>query len=148
METNRWLIAGGVLTAIASLAHLGCIVGGPEWYRFFGAGEQMARESAAGLLRPALITVFIAAVLGTWAAYALAAGTGTATWPAMRFVLAGATAVFLLRGLAGFPLMAIGLGRTATFWGWSSVVCLAIGALYLVGTWKAWPMLGAVRATS
>ena len=35
-------------SAIAALAHLGCIIFGGDWYRFFGAGEQMARMAEAG----------------------------------------------------------------------------------------------------
>ena len=32
-----------VAVLIAALLHVACIVGGPAWYRFFGAGERMAR---------------------------------------------------------------------------------------------------------
>ena len=34
-----WLAIGGGLSLAAALAHLACIVGGPDWYRFFGAGR-------------------------------------------------------------------------------------------------------------
>ena len=43
MAANPFLIAGGVLSALASLLHIAVIAGGPAWYRFFGAGEGMAR---------------------------------------------------------------------------------------------------------
>ncbi|MGB4860371.1 MAG: hypothetical protein WBP11_13735 [Dokdonella sp.] len=45
---NHYLIAGGILSAIAALIHLGCIVFGAPWYRFFGAGERMAQMASAG----------------------------------------------------------------------------------------------------
>ena len=35
---NPWLIAGGAMSAAAAAVHLAAIVGGPDWYRFFGAG--------------------------------------------------------------------------------------------------------------
>jgi len=41
----------GCLSLLASLAHLAIIVGGPSWYRFFGAGEQLATMAEQGLLR-------------------------------------------------------------------------------------------------
>ena len=69
--TNSCLIAGAASSAIAALLHLGCIVFGPSWYRFFGAGERMARLAAAGHIVPALVTVGIAAVLIVWSLYAL-----------------------------------------------------------------------------
>ena len=69
---NGWLIAGGLLSAAAALLHLGAIPGGGDWYRFFGAGEAMARAAEQGDLRPPMMTIAIAAILATWAAYAFA----------------------------------------------------------------------------
>ena len=43
---RSWLIAAGVVGA--ALLHLACIIGGPAWYRFLGAGERMARLGATG----------------------------------------------------------------------------------------------------
>lgn len=65
-----WLLVGGWLSVAAALLHIACIFGGPDWYRFFGAGEAMARAAARGDRRPALITLGIAAALLVWAAYA------------------------------------------------------------------------------
>ena len=45
---RSWLIAAGVLNAGAALLHLPCIIGGPAWPRFLGAGERMARLGATG----------------------------------------------------------------------------------------------------
>jgi hypothetical protein len=42
------LILAGAGSLAASILHLACIAGGPEWYRFFGAGERMARMAARG----------------------------------------------------------------------------------------------------
>jgi hypothetical protein len=41
-KPNFWLVGGGILSAIAALLHAAVIAGGPDWYRFFGAGEEMA----------------------------------------------------------------------------------------------------------
>ncbi len=62
---NPWLIAAGVLSAAAALLHLAIVAGGPDWYRFFGAGEGMARMAERGLLRPTLITLAIARSWGS-----------------------------------------------------------------------------------
>jgi hypothetical protein len=72
IDGGRWLVAGGVLSAGASLLHLGCIAGGASWYRFFGAGEKMARMAERGW-RAVPVTVLIAAVLALWSAYAFSA---------------------------------------------------------------------------
>jgi hypothetical protein len=138
---NPWLFAGGAGSALAALAHLGCIVFGASWYRFFGAGEQMARQAAAGQLRPTLITLVIAGALGVWALYAYMAARGDAL-PAARFVLVAVTSVYLLRGVGGLFLIAQPLGRAPQFWAWSSAVCLLLGVVHAVGLARSW---GALR---
>ena len=53
---NIFLIIAGSLSAIAAILHLGCIYFGAPWYRFFGAGEQMAILAEQGSVQPTLIT--------------------------------------------------------------------------------------------
>lgn len=140
--TNSALIAAALVTAVAALAHLGCIVFGAPWYRFFGAGERMAQLALAGSPVPALVTAGIAAVLAVWSLYALAGAGAIGRLPLLRTALCLITAVFLLRGVAGVVLAAIAPGeRGVAFWLWSSAICLGIGALYLIGTWQAWSRL-------
>jgi hypothetical protein len=140
---NPWLVTGGALTALAALLHLGCIVFGASWYRFFGAGERMARLAEAGSPMPALVTAGIATVLAVWSLYALSGAGLAPRLPLLRTALCAITAVFLLRGVAGFALAAVAPGeRGVAFWCWSSAICLGLGVLYLVGTWRAWPRPG------
>ncbi|MGQ4584278.1 hypothetical protein [Lysobacter sp. F60174L2] len=40
-----------MLNAIAALLHVGCIIFGASWYRFFGAGERMAQLASAGFVQ-------------------------------------------------------------------------------------------------
>jgi hypothetical protein len=140
MQGNWFLIAGGVASLLASVAHLAVIVGGPAWYRFFGAGEDMARAAERGLWIAPAVTVGIASVLAIWAAYAFAGAGLIGRLPLMRPALVAISAVYLLRALwliPGLPL----LGRTPEFILWSSLIVLAIGALYAIGTWRAWQVL-------
>jgi len=69
---NGWLIAAGIGSALAALLHLAVIVGGPDWYRLFGAGERMARAAERGAVFPVLLTVGIAMACFIWSAYAFA----------------------------------------------------------------------------
>jgi hypothetical protein len=71
MTPNIPLIVGAALSAIAALLHLCVIFGGPAWYRFFGAGERMAAGGGGRALVSPVLTLLIACVLATWAAYAL-----------------------------------------------------------------------------
>lgn len=137
--THPYLLAGAALSAVAALLHLGCIFFGPSWYRFFGAGERMAQLSAAGHIAPVLITAGIAAVLAIWSLYALSGAGVIPRLPLLRTALILITGIYLFRGLVGFVLAAAAPGeRSVAFWCWSSVICLGIGVLHLIGTRRAW----------
>ena len=141
MAQNPFLIVGGVLSAAASLLHLAVIAGGPSWYRFFGAGEEMARMAEQGSLTPALITIGIAAVLAIWAAYAFAGAGLIPRLPLMRTALVLISAIYLLRGLVLVPAFIVNPGGVLPFVLWSSLIVLVYGVAYAVGTWIAWPGL-------
>ncbi len=140
---NGWLMAAGGLSAAASVAHLACIVGGPAWYRFMGAGEQMARMVERGMIRPHLITLFIAAVLAGWAAYAFSGAGLLPRLPLLRTCLVLITAVYLLRAAALPWMLATMPDRGAPFLIWSSAIVLGFGLVHAVGVWTAWASLGA-----
>ena len=138
---NRFFIAAAAFNAVAAALHVGCIVFGAPWYRFFGAGERMARLAAAGSWVPTVITACIAAVLALWCLYALSAAGYGPKLPLVRPVLCVITSIYLLRGFAALPLAVFGLGRSTTFWLWSSAICLLIGAVHLAGLRSAWARL-------
>lgn len=138
---NPILVAGGVLSAAASLLHLAVIVGGPSWYRFFGAGESMARMAERGAVAPTLITMGIAAVLAIWAAYAFAGAGLIPRLPLVRTALVLISAVYLLRGLVLIPAFFLNPGAVTPFVLWSSLIVLVYGVCYAVGSWIAWPAL-------
>lgn len=142
---NRWMIAAGILSAAAAILHLAVIAGGPAWYRFFSAGERMARMAERGAIEPILITLGIAAVLAAWAAYAFAGAGMIRRLPLIRTALVAITAVYLLRGLILAPLLAFRPDRIDAFTLWSSLIVLAYGIVHAVGTWRAWPALSEGR---
>jgi hypothetical protein len=149
MRTNGWLILAGCLSLIASLLHVACIVGGPAWYRFFGAGERMARMAERGDAWPTVVTLGIAAVLMVWAIYAFSGAGLIGRPPLLRAGLVAISAVYLVRGLvlvpalfpAQFPMLARLGVSSGPFWIWSSAIVLAFGLAYAIGTWTAWDAL-------
>jgi hypothetical protein len=138
---NSWLVAGGILSALAALLHLAVIAGGPDWYRFVGAGEEMARMAEQGSIRPTLITLAIAALLAIWSAYAFAGAGFLRRLPLMRTALVAITAVYLLRALMLLPLAALRPDLVDPFALWSSLIVLVYGLCYALGTRRAWPSL-------
>ena len=139
-QRNPWLIVGGWLSLAASLLHIGSIIGGPSWYRFFGAGEAMAQAAERGEAYPALVTFAIAVILAIWGAYAFAGAGLIRRLPLMRTALVAITAIYLLRGAALIPALTVA-GMGGAFNIWSSVIVLGYGLAYAIGTWRAWPSL-------
>lgn len=144
-KNQRWLLLGGVLTGMASLLHVAIIVGGPDWYRFFGAGERMARMAERGSPAPTLVTLGIAAVLAMWMLYALSGAGVIRRLPLLRLGLVLIAAVYLGRGILGIPLVLLGddpyaaqLQAKMTFMVVTSAVCIVLGLCYAAGAAQPW----------
>ena len=139
-HSRQFLLTGGFLTGVASLLHVGIILGGPDWYRFFGAGEGMARLAARGSTYPAVVTAGIAAVLGVWTLYALSGADVIRRLPFLRVALWLIAAIYLARGVLGIPLVLAvedpylqELRARTTFMLVSSAICIFLGVCYAAG---------------
>ncbi|MBW8898290.1 MAG: hypothetical protein JF619_09300 [Massilia sp.] len=140
-DVNIPLAVGALLSFVAALLHLGIIVGGPAWYRLFGAGERFARAAAQGRWYPTVVTLGIAAVLSTWSAYALAGAGVIAGLPFLKAALVAITTVYLVRGVAFAPLVRARGGRITPFVVWSSAICFGYGVVHLLGLVQRWGAL-------
>ena len=138
---NKYLLAAAICCFAAALAHLGCIVFGGDWYRFFGAGEQMARMAEQGAWYPTVVTAVIVVVLLVWALYALAGAGVIKRLPLTKLALLLISSLFLLRGVAFVGLMPRFPENSLTFWLVSSGICLVIGGLFAIGLWQQWSVL-------
>ena len=138
---NRWLVAGGILSAAAAVLHLGVIIGGPDWYRFFGAGEEMARAAERGSVAPAAVTAAIAAVLAILSAYAFSGAGLIRRLPLLRVALVVISVIYLARALVLVPALILRPQLVDAFGIWSSLVVLVYGVAYAVGTWRGWRSL-------
>lgn len=138
---NVFLIIAGTLSAIVAILHLGCIYFGAPWYRFFGAGEQMAVLAERGSIQPTLITSAIVLILSIWSLYAFSAAGIIFRLPFIRLALILITLIYLVRGITGFFFISSPMGRSPEFWVWSSVICLSFGIVHLVGLKQQWASL-------
>ncbi len=149
MSANTKLIkTAEFLSLIASLMHIAIIFGGPDWYRFFGAGEEMAQMAEQNMLYPALITFFIAGVLFIFALFAFSAAGLIFRMPLLKTALVVISAIYLVRGIFGFVAVQLidhpylnELKMNPEFMLISSAVSLAFGLTYAIGTAKIWPSL-------
>jgi hypothetical protein len=143
MKKNKLLVIGGVLSVIVSLLHIGIIIGGPAWYRFFGAGEGMAQLAESGSIYPAIITAIIAITLALWALYAFSGAGIINQLPLLKSVLVIISMIYIIRGVFGIPIVIYinhpylnELEAKMIFMIFSSVISLGSGLFYLIGTMK------------
>jgi hypothetical protein len=134
---NKFLIIGSIGSAIAALAHLGCIIFGGDWYRFFGAGEQMAKMADAGHWYPTVVTSIIVLVLSLWCLYGLSGAKIIFRLPLLKLGLIVISLIYLVRGVAFFAIVPMFPENSFTFWLVSSGICLTMGILYSVGIFQS-----------
>jgi hypothetical protein len=136
----------GVSSAGVALLHVLILFVGAPAYRYFGAGEKMARLAERGYPTPALITAGLTALFIVWAAYAFSGAGLLRPLPLLRPALITIGVVYTLRGLLLGPQMvwffsgheAAVPPRQLAF----SAAALLTGLAYLVGTQRAWDRLG------
>lgn len=143
MRKNNQLIIAGCLSILAALLHIGCIIGGPDWYLFFGAGQSMAQLAAQGDPYPKIVTLLIASCLTGWGLYAFSGAGVIVKLPHLKTCLVLITTIYLLRGVAGLfaPFLTsdpVVHQNSITFWLVSSITCCIYGTFYLFGTIKLW----------
>lgn len=134
-----FLIIGATLSAIAALAHVGCMVFGAKWYIFFGAGQQMARWADDGNVKHIVITTPIVIILTLWSAYALSGAGEIMPLFLLKWALVIITLAYLIRGIYGFYFALHPHGENgAKFWFYSSAICLGFGIVHLIGLVQVW----------
>lgn len=133
-SVNYALLLGGGLSLLAGLLHLVIMVGGADWYRFFGAGERLSTLAANGSLVPGLLAAGLTVILFLWAAYAFAGAGLLSPLPLLKPALITISAIYLARGLVLIPAALFRPEALNNVKIWSSLVCLLMGLSYAVGT--------------
>lgn len=131
---NRALVWGGGMSLLAAFLHIAIIIGGPAWYRFFGAGEELARLAEQGSALPGIVTAVIALILMIWSLFAFAGAGLVRHPPFLKPVLIVITSIYLLRGLGVLPLALFLPHEIDAFLVVSSMISLLIGMLHFSGT--------------
>ena len=130
---NAWTLAAG-LDFLAAALHVGIVLGGPAWYRFFGAGERMARMAERRHPWPTVVTLAIASGLCVFGAYAMTAGGHFPTLPLAREALMAITAIYALRAAVPLLLAPLMASMRTRFMIVSSLIC----GVYALAHGMAW----------
>ena len=135
------MLAGAASLGVA-LLHVGIIFYGGPAYRYFGAGERLARLAERGSQEPTFITSVLVVMFSAWAAYAFSGAGVIPRLPYLQTALLLIGLVYAGRGLALVPQIYLWMndGGSAVVpvrHLWFSAASLAIGVLYLAGTMRA-----------
>lgn len=138
------VVAGWCNFAIAAL-HLAIVIGGGDWYRFFGAGEKMAAMADNGSWAPMAITAAIILVFLVFGMYAFSGAGLVRKLPLTKGVLVVISCVYLTRGVGSLPVIVFvehpllaEMNTRIVFVFVSSVLSLVIGVLHGIGTLALW----------
>jgi putative oxidoreductase len=138
---NMFLLLGGALSLIISCLHIAIIIGGADWYRFFGAAERMVLLAKQGSILPTISTLGIAAVFFLWALYAFSGAGLIRRLPLLKQGLVVITSIYLMRGLALFPVLFFKPEIVNPLIVWSSIICIMIACVHAIGIFRQWPRL-------
>jgi hypothetical protein len=145
------LLLGGALSAAIAALHIVIMLVGAPAYRYFGAGEALARSAESGSLSAPAMTLVVAVVFAIWALYAFGGAGLIRRPPLLRSGLVTIGFICTLRGVAFVPGVLHYLrqsGAEPSRYVVFSFAALVIGLLYLVGTALAWPGLRPSRPDS
>jgi hypothetical protein len=134
-----WLFkVGGTLNLGVAVLHVGIAFFGAPAYRYFGAGDEMARSAEQGSPLPAVITLGLAFLFALFGLYAFSAANAVPRLPLVGPVVLAVGGIYVVRGGLGIPptfFMPDPSTAPVAFTVAFSVVALAIGVLYLLGFW-------------
>jgi hypothetical protein len=136
---KRYIILTGIVALIGALLHIAIMIGGPDWYAFFGAPEGLVQMARAGNLRAPVSCLIIAGILFVFTAYAFSAAGLIKRLPMLRVISGLIAIVLILRGLIFIPLILwkpeslsgiCDCRSIDTFILVTSAICLAMGIGY------------------
>lgn len=138
------LTVAGTASAVLAVLHVGVIVIGPAGYRYFGAPDEFSTLTEAGSRAPAVLTAGFAVIFGIWAIYGFGGARRIRRPPLIRLGLVLISGVYVLRGLSAVPEALLLIRDPSAFpprFVVFSLVSLAIGVVYALGTKQAWRRL-------
>ena len=146
IQGKYWLITGGVFSVAIAILHIVIIFGGAPAYRYFGAGEEMAKMATSGSVLPALVTLFIAVILAIWGLYAFSGAGLIRRLPLLPVGLVVIASIYTLRGIGVIPQIVWMVNSPKSVPPQDLIFSLSslwVGIVYFVGTTATWRTLQA-----
>ncbi len=100
---SKLLISAGVIASASAIWHLLCILGGPSWFAFARAPQQIIDSAVQGTLLAPIGTIIVASLMFACTIFAFSAVGLIRKVPLLKSALFIIAALCLLRGLIAVP---------------------------------------------
>lgn len=131
---DKLLISAGCIASASAVWHLLCILGGPSWFAFARAPQQIVDSAQQGTLLAPIGTIVVAALMFLCTVYAFSAVGIIRKIPLLKSALTTIALLCILRGLIAIPVLLTPAGLdvwqlvASSFWFYVGV-CFMIGSI-------------------
>lgn len=139
---SKLLISAGVIACASAIWHLLCIFGGPHWYAFARAPQQIIDSSQQGTLLAPIGTIIVASLMFACTVFSFSAAGLIRKVPLLKSALITISILCTVRGLAAIPTFANSTGLdlwqiiASTVWFYVGI-CFAAGSIEQFGLGKS-----------
>ncbi|KPZ52642.1 MULTISPECIES: hypothetical protein [unclassified Pseudoalteromonas] len=130
---SKLLISAGVIASASAIWHLLCILGGPSWFAFARAPQQIIDSSIQGTLLAPIGTIIVASLMFACTIFAFSAVGLIRKVPLLKSALITIAMICLLRGLIAVPTFVTPSGLD-TWQIVASTVWLYVGICFSAGS--------------
>ncbi len=130
---SKLLISAGIIAFAAAIWHLACIVGGPSWFIFARAPQQVIDSAQQGTLLAPLSTIVVAGAMVVCAMFAFSAAGIIRKLPLIKPALITIAVLCTFRGLIIIPTL-MSVNGIDVWQVVASAVWLYVGICFIVGT--------------
>lgn len=130
---SKLLISAGVIASASAIWHLLCIFGGPSWFAFARAPQQVIESAQQGTMFAPISTVIVASLMVACTIFAFSAAGLIRKVPLLKSALITIATLCILRGLIAIPTFATPTGLDI----WqivASAVWFYVGICFLAGS--------------
>lgn len=130
---SKLLISAGIIASASAIWHLLCIVGGPSWFEFARAPQQIINSAQQGTLLAPLGTVVVAGLMFACTVFAFSAVGLIRKIPLIKPALITIAAICTLRGVIAIPSL-ITSDNLDSWQLIASTVWFYVGCCFIIGS--------------
>ena len=131
--TSTFLISAGIIASVSAIWHLLCILGGPSWFEFARAPQQIIDSAKQGTMLAPIGTVIVASLMFACTVFAFSAVGLLRKVPLLKPALITIALLCTLRGLIAIPTFITSTGID-TWQIVASIVWFYVGICFIGGS--------------